>query len=67
MNFPLKQKFEVVKILENFVVFIQTQSETVIKIIRSDNETKFFMTKKKFVPLETKTSMKIMKQHIQFE
>jgi len=42
--FPLKQKTEVVKILENFVVFIQTQFETAIKVIRSDNETEFFMT-----------------------
>jgi len=42
--FPLKQKFEVVKILENFVIFIQTQFETTIKVIRSDNEIEFFMT-----------------------
>jgi len=35
--FPLKQKSEVVEILENFVVFIQTQFETAIKVIRSDN------------------------------
>jgi len=28
--------------LENFVIFIQF--ETIIKVIRSDNETKFFMT-----------------------
>ena len=42
--FSLKQKSEVVKILENFVVFIQTQFETAIKVIRSDNETEFFMT-----------------------
>jgi len=42
--FPLKQKSEVVKVLENFVVFVQTQFETAIKIIRSDNGTKFFMT-----------------------
>ena len=42
--FPLKQKFEVVKILENFVVFIQTQFETTIKVIRNDNETEFFAT-----------------------
>ena len=41
--FLLKQKFEVVKTLENFV-FVQTQFETTIKIIRSDNETEFFMT-----------------------
>jgi len=42
--FPLKRKSEVVKILENFVVFIQTQFETVIKVIRSDNRNEFFMT-----------------------
>jgi len=42
--FPLKQKYEVVKILEDFVVFIQTQFETKIKVIRSDNEAKVFMT-----------------------
>jgi len=42
--FPLKQKSKVVKILEDFVVFIQTQFETGIKVIRSDNETEFFMT-----------------------
>jgi len=30
--------------LKSFVVFIQTQFETTIKIIRSDNETEFFMT-----------------------
>jgi len=42
--FLLKQKFEVVKILENFVNFVQTQFETTIKTIRSDNETEFFMT-----------------------
>jgi len=42
--FPLKQKSEVVKVLENFVVIVQTQFETTIKIIRSDNETEFVMT-----------------------
>ena len=42
--FPLKQKSEDVKILENFVIFIQTQFEAAIKIIRSDNENEFFMT-----------------------
>jgi len=42
--FPLKQKFEVVKVLENFVVFVQTQFETAIKIIRSDNGIEFVMT-----------------------
>ena len=43
--FPLKQKSEVVKILENFVIFkIQTQLGTTIKVIRSDNGTEFFMT-----------------------
>jgi len=42
--FPLKQKYEVVKILEDFLVFIQTQFETKIKVIRSDNVTEFFMT-----------------------
>jgi len=42
--FPLKQKYEVVWILENFVIFIQTQFETAIKVIRSDNVTKIFMT-----------------------
>jgi len=42
--FPLKQKSKVVKVLENFVVFVETQFETTIKIIRSDNETEFFMT-----------------------
>jgi len=30
--------------LENFVVSIQTQFETTIKVIRSDNETEFFIT-----------------------
>ena len=30
--------------MKSFVVFIQTQFETTIKIIRSDNETEFFMT-----------------------
>jgi len=30
--------------LENFVTFVQTQFETTIKTIRSDNGTKFFMT-----------------------
>ena len=43
MIFLLKQKTEVVKALENFVVFVQTQFETTIKIIRSDNGTEFFM------------------------
>jgi len=42
--FPLKQKSEVVNILEDFVVFIQIQIETTIKVIRSDNGTGFFMT-----------------------
>ena len=42
--FLLKQKSKVVKILESFVVFVQTQFKTTIKIIRSDNETEFFMT-----------------------
>jgi len=42
--FSLKQKPEVVKVLENFVVFVQTQFETTIKIIRSDNGTIFGMT-----------------------
>ena len=42
--FLLKQKSEVVKILENFVVFAQTQFETTIKIIKSNNGTIFFMT-----------------------
>ena len=42
--FPLKQKSEVVKILGDLVVFIQTQFETGIKVIRSDNGTEFFMT-----------------------
>jgi len=42
--FPLKQKSEVVKILKDFVVFIQTQFEIGIKVIRSDNGTEFFMT-----------------------
>ena len=42
--FPLKQKSEVVKILEDFVVFIRTQFETTTKVIRSDNGTEFFMT-----------------------
>jgi len=40
----LKQKSEVVKVLEHFVIFVQTQFETTIKIIRSDNETEFVMT-----------------------
>jgi len=43
--FPLKQKFEVVKTMENFVIFIQTQFETMIKVIGSGNGTEFFMTK----------------------
>ena len=30
--------------MENFVIFVQTQFVTAIKIIRSDNETEFFMT-----------------------
>ena len=30
--------------MEDFVVFIQTQFETTIKVIRSDNEIEFFMT-----------------------
>ena len=42
--FPLKQNSEVVKVLENFVVFVQTEFETTIKLIRSDNVTEFFMT-----------------------
>jgi len=42
--FLLKQKYEVVKILEIFVNFVQTQFETTIKAIRSDNGTEFFMT-----------------------
>jgi len=42
--FSLKQKSKVVKYLEDFVIFIQTQFEIVIKVIKSDNETKFFMT-----------------------
>nr|KYP43958.1 Retrovirus-related Pol polyprotein from transposon TNT 1-94 [Cajanus cajan] len=42
--FLLKQKSETVKTLKNFVVFVQTQFETTIKIIRSDNGTEFFMT-----------------------
>ena len=42
--FPLKQKYENVKVLKNFVVFVQTQFETAIQIIRSDNGTNFFMT-----------------------
>jgi len=29
--------------LENFVLFIQTQIETAIKIIKGDNVTEFFM------------------------
>jgi len=41
--FVLKQKSEVVKTLENFVVFVQTQFEPRIKII-SYNGTEFFMT-----------------------
>ena len=42
--FLLKQNSEVVKILENFVIFVQTKFETIIKIIRSDNRIEFFMT-----------------------
>jgi len=42
--FLLKQKFEVVKILDNFVTFVQTQFETTIKIIRSDNGSEIFIT-----------------------
>ena len=30
--------------MENFVIFIQTQFETAIKVIRSDNGTEFFIT-----------------------
>jgi len=45
-----KKKSEVVKILENFVTFVQTQFETTIKIIRSDNGTEFF----KLISLPTK-------------
>ena len=41
--FLLKQKYEVVKTLEIFVVFVQKQFETTIKII-SDIGTEFFMT-----------------------
>ena len=44
MVFPLKQKSKVVKILEDFVVFIQTEFEIGIKVIRSDNGIEFFMT-----------------------
>jgi len=40
----LKQKSKIFKILKNFVVFIQTQVETTIKVIKNDNGTKFFMT-----------------------
>jgi len=42
--FLLKHKSEVVKAFENFVVFVQSQFETAIKIIKIDNETEFFMT-----------------------
>ena len=42
--FLLEQKYEVVKILENFVIFVQTQFETIIQIIRSDIENEFLMT-----------------------
>jgi len=42
--FLLKQKSKVVKVLEHFVIFVQTQFETTIKIIRSDNGTEFVMT-----------------------
>ena len=42
--FLLKQESEVVKILKNFVVFVQTQFETTIKIIKSNNGTEFFLT-----------------------
>jgi len=42
--FFFKQKSEVVKVLEHFVIFVQTQFETTIKIIRSDNGTEFVMT-----------------------
>jgi len=38
--------------LEIFIVFIQTQFETVIKVIRSDNETEFFMTNFFFIKKE---------------
>ena len=37
MDFFLKQKSKVIKVLENFVIFIQTQFGTTIKIIKSDN------------------------------
>ena len=40
----LKQKSEIVNILENFVTFVQTQFEEIIKIIRSDNGTEFVIT-----------------------
>ena len=40
----MKQKSKVVKVLEHFVIFVQTQFETTIKIIRSDNGTEFVMT-----------------------
>jgi len=42
--FLLKQKFEVLKTLENFVVFVQTQFKTTIKIIIIDNGTEYLMT-----------------------
>jgi len=32
------------KVLKHFVIFVQTQFETTIKIIRSDNGTEFVMT-----------------------
>jgi len=48
-NFPflsvhLNLNSEVVEILENFIVFVQTPFETAIKVIKNDNETEFFMT-----------------------
>ena len=44
MDFSFKKKSKVVKSLEDFVVFIQTQFETGIKVVRSDNGTEFVMT-----------------------
>jgi len=42
--FLLKQKSQVDRFWKFFVTFVQTQIETIIKIIRNDNEAEFFMT-----------------------
>lgn len=42
--FPLKQKSETAKILQDFGTFIQTQFDSMIKTIKSDNGTEFSIT-----------------------